>query len=61
MPFWAAFTLFIALITGTAASFRAYFKGGGKSFLACGIVTSVLCATTLLYIVATLIFVSSIR
>jgi hypothetical protein len=60
MPLWAAAALLILLITGAAVSFRAYFKGGGKLFLACGITISVLCVAALLYIAAALLFVSSI-
>jgi hypothetical protein len=60
MPLWAAALLLVALITGAAVSFRAYFKGGGKLFLACGIAASVLCIAALLYVAATLILVSAV-
>ena len=61
MPLWAAAALFLLCIAGTVMSFRAYFRKGGKIFLASGIVLSLLCAAALLYMAAVLILVSSVK
>jgi hypothetical protein len=60
MPLWAAIGLFLLSIAGAALSFRAYFRGGGKIFLASGIAAALLCAAALLYCALALLLVSSI-
>jgi hypothetical protein len=61
MPLWAAAALFVLFIAGTVTSFRAYFRGGGKIFLAFGIAASLICVAALAYAALTLLFVSSVK
>jgi cytochrome b subunit of formate dehydrogenase len=60
MPLWAAIGLFLLSIAGTVLSFRAYFRGGGKIFLAAGAVSALLCAAALLYCGLALLLISSV-
>jgi hypothetical protein len=61
MQLWADAVLFLLCAAGTASSFRAYFRGGGKIFLAAGVAAIALCAGTIVYAAAVLLFVSSAR
>jgi hypothetical protein len=61
MPLWLAAVLFVLCVAGVLASFRAYFKGGEKIFLAFGIAASLICLAALAYAALTLFFVSSIK
>ena len=68
MPLWAAAVLFLICAIGTVQSFRAYIcrakppvRGGAKLFFAAGIALSLLSIAALLYVIAALLFVSSIR
>jgi hypothetical protein len=61
MPLWAAAALFVLCITAAALSFRAYFRGGGKLFLAFGITASVICLAALTYAALALFFISSVK
>jgi hypothetical protein len=61
MPLWAAAVLFLICVAGIVLLFRAYFRGGGKIFLAAGIAVSLLCAAAMFYIAAVLFFVSSVK
>jgi hypothetical protein len=61
MPLWADAVLFLLCAAGTALSFRAYFRGGRKIFLAAGVAAIALCAGTIVYAAAVLLFVSSVK
>ena len=61
MPLWAAAALLVLFIAGTVMSFRAFFRGGGKIFLAFGVAASVICLAALAYAALALFFVSSIK
>jgi hypothetical protein len=60
MPLWAAIGLFLLSIAGTALSFRAYFRGGGRMFRAAGAASALLCAAASLYCGLALLFISSV-
>jgi CHASE2 domain-containing sensor protein len=61
MPLWAAAVLFLLSIAGVVLSFRAYFRGRGKIFLAAGIASALLCAGSIVYAAAVWLFVSSVK
>jgi hypothetical protein len=61
MPLWIAAALFVLCVIGIALSFRAYFRGGGKIFLAAGIIAAFICLAALGYAALTLLFASSVR
>jgi hypothetical protein len=61
MTLWVAAALFVLFMTGTALSFRAYFRGEGEIFLAFGIAASLICLAALAYAALTLFFVSSVK
>jgi hypothetical protein len=61
MPLWIAAALFFLCLVGAVLSFRAYFRGGGKIFLAAGIAASFLCFAALGYVALALLFVSSVN
>jgi hypothetical protein len=60
MPLWAAGLLLIPCAALSVVAFRAYRGGGGKIFIAAGIIMALVCAAALLYVSAALIFVSSV-
>ena len=61
MPLWAAAALLVLFIAGTVMSFRAFFRGGGRIFLAFGIAASVICLAALAYAALTLLLVWSVK
>jgi hypothetical protein len=61
MPLWAAGFLFLLCVAGITFSFRAYFRSGGKIFLAAGIAASLLCLGSIVYATVVLLFVSSVK
>jgi hypothetical protein len=60
MPLWGAGFLLASCVALSVAAFRAYRRGGGKIFLAAGIILALVCVAALLYVAATLIFISSV-
>lgn len=60
MPLWGAAALLLIGIIGTVMSFRAYARGGGKIFLASGIVLSLFSIAALLYVAMVLLFISAV-